>query len=130
VSAVDGWADDAGIVIEHLSPTPATAATAAAPLPADTSAVAVTLGARGGYEGLMGFVDSLIAADRIVVVDRIELRADEESADVLLDLDIRIFTTDRLVESTTGDPDAATADALDAGVVGQLDGADLTGEGP
>lgn len=63
-------------------------------LPVGTSSVLVSVGATGRYLDLVSFVDELTAMDRLVLVDAIEFRSDEGDSDaVVLDLELRIFTT-------------------------------------
>ncbi len=67
-------------------------------LPRGTASTSISLGATGSYERLVGFVDRLRDLDRLVVIDLIGFNADEEDPSVVtLDLELRIFTTDRSI---------------------------------
>jgi len=66
-------------------------------LPFGTSSILVSIGATGDYGALISFMDELTAMDRLVLVDIVELRAeDSDTTTLLLDLELRIFTTANL----------------------------------
>lgn len=91
-------------------------------LPSGTSSILVSIGATGGYLDLMSFIDSLVAADRLVLLDGVEMRADEsDSTMVILDLELRIFTTESLVGvSDLGFDDEFLDDPVDESIDGDL----------
>ena len=99
--SADEAATSAGIAIDQIAPLAVSSDTdpeSSAQLPSGTSSVSISIGATGTYPGLMGFVAALEALDRLVLVDSIEMRADEaDSSIVVLDLEVRIFTTENLV---------------------------------
>ncbi len=77
-------------------------------LPADTSSILVSIGATGGYQNLLNFVDELTGFDRLVLVDVIDLNANEAiSQQVTMDLELRIFTTATLTPQPQADVGAA-----------------------
>lgn len=110
VRATDVAADRAGIAVEQMAPLTVSSDTdeeALTSLPVDTSSVSISIGARGGYDQVLGFADELLAMGRLVVIDLMDLTTDEEDASqIILDLELRIFTTQQLV----------TASDLDAGL--------------
>ncbi len=84
-------------------------------LPAGTSSILVSIGATGGYQNLLDFVDDLTGFNRLVLVDVIDLNSDEAiSQQVTMDLELRIFTTGALTPqpqadfSATGDLSVST----------------------
>ncbi len=65
-----------------------------AELPVGTSSIVISIGAVGTYPGLLAFVDELTALDRLVLIDLVDLNVDDEiSEQVILDLELRVFTT-------------------------------------
>lgn len=107
VSSVDAVATDNSIALEGLAPS---VSDTSASLPVGTSSVTLTVAARGGYENLLAFIDDLAALERLVIVDLVQLNADVESDDILLDASIRIFTTADLTQDSSSDT-AALDDA-------------------
>lgn len=122
VRLVGGLASAKGITVDQISPLAAssdTDAEATTRLPAGTSSITLSIGARGAYEALMGFLDELRHQPRLVIVDLIDLRTDENDAAALVaELEVRIFTTEALVRpADIEDPAAAIEDpAADAPV--------------
>ncbi|MDW3221153.1 MAG: type 4a pilus biogenesis protein PilO [Acidimicrobiales bacterium] len=94
-------ATESGVVLDQIAPLAVSSDTdpdSEAPLPSGTSSILISIGATGSYLDLMSFIDALVAADRLVLVDGVEMRADEsDSAIVILDVEVRIFTTESLV---------------------------------
>lgn len=89
-----------GVVIDQIAPLAVSSDTdpeGVQPLPAGTSSILVSIGATGEYAALVSFVDELTTLERLVLVDTIELRAEEgDTTTLLLDLELRIFTTEML----------------------------------
>ncbi len=89
------------VVLDQIAPLGVSSDTdpeSVAPLPTGTSSISISIGATGAYPGLVAFVDALVADDRLVLVDSIEMRSDEaDSSIVILDLEVRIFTTENLI---------------------------------
>jgi Tfp pilus assembly protein PilO len=77
--------------------------------------VTVSIGARGTYEQVMAFASGLRQLDRLVVFDLVGLTADnEDSGQVIMDLELRIFTTDELVVTPQlGEEELLDVDDLD-----------------
>jgi Tfp pilus assembly protein PilO len=98
--AASAAGDRAGIEIEHTAPLTVSSDADqedAATLPAGTSSVSISIGARGGYDQVVAFADELRALDRLVVIDLMDLTTDEEDTNTLiLDVELRIFTTEEL----------------------------------
>ncbi|GJM37970.1 MAG: hypothetical protein DHS20C19_13370 [Acidimicrobiales bacterium] len=94
-------ASDSGVVLDQVAPLAVSSDTdpdSETPLPSGTSSILISIGATGGYLDLMSFIDALVDADRHVLVDGVEMRADEsDSTMVILDVEVRIFTTESLV---------------------------------
>jgi Tfp pilus assembly protein PilO len=93
--------DSSQVSIEQIAPLSVASdsdADALIQLPSGTSSVSVSIGASGTYEQVMAFATGLRQLDRLVVVDLVGLTADSEDAGrVIMDLELRIFTTDVLV---------------------------------
>lgn len=109
-----------GVTVDQISPLAASSDSdpeASARMPAGTSSITLSIGTRGAYEALMGFLDDLRHQPRLVIVDLIDLRTDENDAASLVgDLEVRIFTTQELVRPpTVDDPAIAVADDAVAG---------------
>jgi len=84
-------------------------------LPAGTSSILLSVGATGSYQNLLGFVDDMTGGDRLVLIDFLDLNSDEAaSAQVTMDLELRIFTTADLVPQPPADPGPATDPAVSA----------------
>ena len=115
IRATDAAADQTGVTIEQMAPLVVSSDTdeeAISVLPTGTSSVSISVGATGTYSQVIAFADALRALDRLVVLDRIDLNADEEeTSKIILDLELRIFTTDALV--TGSDIDDAFDDGFD-----------------
>lgn len=107
-----------GVAVDQVSPLTVssdTDAEATAPLPAGTSSVTLSIGTRGPYEALMDLLDQLRHQPRLVVVDLVDLTADENDASTLVaNLEVRIFTTAALVSTPPPVDPAAEAPAADA----------------
>lgn len=101
VLATDVAADRTGVAVEQMAPLTVSSDTddeALLFLPFGTSSVTISVGARGTYPQVVAFADAMQALDRLVVVDLIALNADEEdTSQIILDLEMRIFTTEVLV---------------------------------
>ncbi|MEZ5411992.1 MAG: type 4a pilus biogenesis protein PilO [Acidimicrobiales bacterium] len=101
VRLVGQLATASGAAVDQMSPLTVssdTDAEATAQLPPGTSSITLSIGTRGTYEALMGFLDQLRHQPRLVVVDLIDLTADENDAGTLVaNLEVRIFTTAALV---------------------------------
>jgi len=115
VRLVGQLAAASGTEIDQVSPLTVssdTDAEATTQLPPGTSSIALSVGARGPYEALMGFLDQLRHQPRLVVVDLIDLAADEDDASALVaNLEVRIFTTKALVNTPDPVDPAAVGDA-------------------
>ena len=100
VRDVGAVGDRSGVDVEQLAPLTVAGdsdAESAIDLPADTSSVTLSIGASGTYEQVMAFATGLRGLDRLVVIDLIGLTVDEESSSsVIVDLELRIFTTAEL----------------------------------
>lgn len=101
VSDIDELADSFGVELEQISPSVSLGGSGGS-LPRGTSAVSLSLGARGSYEELMAFLDQLSTLDRLVMVDLVQINSDAESGDLFLDASARVFTTADLVASDQG----------------------------
>lgn len=128
VQLVGQLAAATGTAVDQVSPLTVssdTDAEATTRLPPGTSSITLSVGARGPYEALMGFVDQLRHQPRLVVVDLVDLTADENDANALVaNLELRIFTTKALVNTpapvdpAAGDPAAVDSSAGAAAVPG------------
>ncbi len=120
VRATDAAADRTGVAIEQMAPLQVSSGSeggTAAPLPAGTSSITISLGASGSYPQVLAFAEALGDLDRLVVVDHIDVNADEaQTSRLILDVELRIFTTDRL---STG---SALAQELGTSTDGTIDG--------
>lgn len=109
VRAAGDAAARSGVFVEQIAPLTVSSDSdpeAIDRLPPGTSSVTISIGARGSYERLLAFVDELVALDRLVVIDLVDLNADEgESDEVVMDLELRIFTTSQLVQTLSFDDD-------------------------
>ena len=106
VRKIDAAGARAGVLVEQVAPlTVGSDVDGDAPtrLPVGTSAISISVGVSGSYETFMSFLDELATLDRLVIVDLIEIDADEEDPGrVLADLELRIFTTERLTSTDGG----------------------------
>lgn len=106
-----------GVVVDQISPLTVssdTDAEATTHLPPGTSSITLSIGTRGRYEALMDFLDALRHQPRLVLVDLIDLTADENDASGLVaDLEVRVFTTEALVRP----PAAEDSGAVDTAAV-------------
>ncbi len=117
VRLVGELASAKGITVDQVSPLAASSdadAEATTRLPAGTSSITLSIGARGAYGALMGFLDELRHQPRLVIVDLIDLRTDENDAAALVgELEVRIFTTEALVRPPDVEDPAADAPGAD-----------------
>ena len=121
--SVIGAAVPAGRQIAPLTVSSDSDPEAVSRLPVGTTSVTISIGARGQYPALLAFVDELHALDRLVVVDLVDLTSDEEdTSQVIMDVELRIFTTEQLVQTPE-------LDEFDDGFVddGSFDGGSIDG---
>ena len=118
VQLIGQLASASGVVVDQVSPLTVssdTDAEATAQLPPGTSSVTLSIGTRGPYEALLGFLDQLRHQPRLVVVDLVDLTADENDASTLVaNFEVRIFTTAALVNTPAPVDPAADASAANA----------------
>lgn len=121
VRATGAAGDKAEVFIEQMAPLTVSSDEdddAVTRLPGGTSSVTISIGARGGYEQVMAFVDALLALDRLVVIDLIDMTADEEdTGQLILDLELRIFTTEQLLSVPELDEDLLDGDLDEEGLL-------------
>jgi len=110
--------------IEVLAPTLVLGGTTLDPdraVPAGMSSISFSLTGQGSFEAAMEFVDQVATLPRLVVIDELGLTSIEgESGQVILDLDVRVFTTEQMTSTATnailGSGEASELDDLDATV--------------
>ena len=127
VRSVDEVGDRSGVSVEQIAPLSVAGADdvdSLVALPSGTSSITISVGASGSYEAAMAFASELGRLERLVVTDLIALTSDEEdSSRVVIDLELRIFTTEQLVVTPQLD-DELLDDGLEDGTVdGELEAA-------
>ncbi len=104
VQALDGLAVSNGISIQELTPIQIqgnSASSFGTPLPIGVSSVSMSLTAEGEYPNLLGFLRSIEAMDRLVILDSLDVSAGAEDETLLsIDLQLRVFTTESISQST------------------------------
>lgn len=117
VRAVGKIGEQSGVAIEQIAPLKVASDSdpeALVALPAGTSSITISVGAGGSYEQAMAFAAELGRLERLVVVDLVRLTADEEdSSQVIIDLELRIFTTEQLVIAPQLDDEDLPDDGMD-----------------
>jgi len=102
VRTLDGHADAVGLQVDLFAPTNiADSATTQAkqPLPSTMSSVTLSLTGTGTFDAAMTFIERLETEPRLIVIDAVTLTAaDEDPNQIILDVEMRIFTRDVLVE--------------------------------
>ena len=80
-------------------------------LPAGIGAIEVAIAATGSFEDLMGFVDDLMATDRLLVLTQIDLVSREVgTADVQANIQVRAFTSGIAVDEDAVGIDTSSLD--------------------
>jgi Tfp pilus assembly protein PilO len=101
IRQIDAEAGASGIQIDLLSPNEVLGGStrdAKRPLPIGVSSVTLSLAGQGSFESAMDFVERLTALPRLVVVDVFGLSAvDGDAEQIIVDLELRVFTTEALV---------------------------------
>jgi Tfp pilus assembly protein PilO len=101
---LDAQADAAGVQIDLVSPSEVLGGAtrdSKRPVPPGMSSVSLSLTGQGPFESTMEFVNRLDDLPRLIVVDTLGLSAVDGNADqIIIDLELRVFTTETLVGST------------------------------
>lgn len=91
-----------GVRIDLLAPTnvvDSSTALRGSEIPNGLSSVTLAVTGIGDYPGAIGFVDAIVDRDRLVIIDAVILTSADESPDeIVIDVELRIFTTDELIE--------------------------------
>ncbi len=99
---LDKHADDVGLQVDLFAPTNlADSATTdlAEPLPPSISSVTLSLTGTGTFTAAMTFIERLEDESRLIVIDALTMTAaDEDPNQIILDIEMRVFTTDTLVQ--------------------------------
>lgn len=99
---LDAAADATGVRIDLLAPTnvaSSTTATIDRPVPSSMSSVTLSVTGIGSFTGTMELVARIEDLERLVVIDALTLTtADDDPDQIVIDLELRVFTTDVLVE--------------------------------
>jgi Tfp pilus assembly protein PilO len=99
---LDGHADDVGLQVDLFAPTNiADSATTLArePLPPSMSSITLSLTGTGTFDAAMTFIERLEAESRLIVIDAVNLTAaDDDPNQIILNVEMRVFTRDTLVE--------------------------------
>ena len=106
VRQLDAEADASQFEIDLLAPTLVLGGAATDPdrvVPPGMSSVSFSITGQGSFEAAMAFVDRVMTLPRLIVVDALGLTSVEgDTGQVILDLDLRIFTTDQMTGSDLG----------------------------
>ena len=115
VQRIEAMAVDAGLAIEVVAPNGVSDSTTFddnAQLPDGISAVSIDIGATGTYAQITDFVAQLETSERLVLVDALSITTVDDTPDLLsVDLTVRVFTTEDLVEDDEFDPFGLDDDA-------------------
>jgi len=99
---LDEHADAVGLQVDLFAPTNlADSATTdtAEPLPPTVSSITLSLAGTATYTAAMSFIERLEAESRLIVIDAVTITAaDEDPNQLVLDVEMRVFTTDTLVQ--------------------------------
>lgn len=70
--------------------------------PIGTSSVLLSVSLHGTFDQTIDLMDELVMLPRIVIVESVGLGTDDTASGLAIDLELRIFTTEELVDSTDG----------------------------
>lgn len=102
VRDVGQLADDSGVAVDQVAPLLVYDETAEdTDLPDGTGAAVVSIGGSGSYAAVMDFIERLGSLERLTVIDVADLSAEEDAAEVIMDLEVRIFTTGAVTPAET-----------------------------
>ncbi len=90
-------ADEVELELDLFAPTRVSNSVTAAPgqaVPPNLSSVSLALSGTGTYEAALAFVGRLEALDRLVVVDSLVLTAGDGPNQIIIDVNMRVFTTE------------------------------------
>lgn len=102
ILALETLADDVGTDVIDVVPTSILGPFDDPATPIGTSSVMLSVSLQGSFVQAIRLMDELVRLPRIVVVESVGLGTDETSAGLAIDLELRIFTTEELVDATDG----------------------------
>jgi hypothetical protein len=91
-------ADESGVELLDIVPTSILGSFDDAATPSGTSSIVVAVALRGTFSATIEMLRLLMAQPRLVVVESLAVGVDELSDALAIDLELRVFTTEELVE--------------------------------
>ena len=91
-------ADAADVELLDIVPTSILGSFDDAATPPGTSSVVVAVALRGTFSAAIDLLQALMDGPRLVIVESVAVGVDELSDDLVVDVELRVFTTEELVE--------------------------------